>query len=35
MFQTVKVNLSDAIPFSKTCDNFWGGFWGVKILESE
>ena len=30
MFQTVKVNLSDATPFSKTCDDFLCGFWGQK-----
>ena len=26
VFQTVKVNLSDATPFSKTCDDVLGGF---------
>ena len=35
MFQTVKVNLSDATPFSKTCDDFLCGFWGAKIWKSE
>ena len=35
VFQTVKVNLSDATPFSKTCGDFVGGFWGAKIVKKE
>ena len=27
LFQTIKVNFSDATLFSKTCDDFLGGFW--------
>ena len=38
LFQTVKVNLSEATPFSKTCDHsffffFFGDFWGAKIVK--
>ena len=29
----MKVNLSYATPFSKSCDDFLGGFWGAKIVK--
>ena len=35
MFQTAKVILSDVTLFSKTCDDFVGGFWGEKIVKSK
>ena len=35
MFETVKVHLSDATPFSKICEDFQGGFWGEKIVKGE
>ena len=31
----MKVDLPDPTPFSKTDDDFLGGFWGVKIVKSE
>ena len=31
----MKVNLSGGTPFSKTCDNFLGGFRGAKIVKSK
>ena len=31
----MKVYLSDATLFVKTCDDFLGGFWGANILKSE
>ena len=30
----MKVNLSDGTPFSRSCDDFLGGFWGAKIIKS-
>ena len=33
LLQTVKVNLSDATPFSKNCDDFLGGFLDAKIVK--
>ena len=35
MFQTVKVNLSNGTPFSRTCDDFLSDFWDAKFLKSE
>ena len=31
----MKIKLSDATPFSKTCDNFLGNFWSEKIVKSK
>ena len=35
MFQTVKVNFSDATTFWKSCVDFLGGFWGTKHVKNE
>ena len=31
----MEVNLSDATPFPKSCDDFLGAFWGVKIVKTK
>ena len=33
VFQTVKVNLCHSTPFSKSCDDFLGGFWVARIVK--
>ena len=33
VFQRVKVNLPEAINFSRSCDNFFGRFWGTQIVK--